>query len=873
MRRMKLSALMFVVLLVVSIPLSAQDEVVLQLAIPFFAEDLLQPVIDEFELANPGIRVQLVPNQGFGIPVQDSDDAEEYQDNLATYFSSADVLFVDESLSPEATRAGYLLDLYPLTLSDANFNDSLFHFNLIHSYEWDGGQWALPISTDFVVLSYIPEAFDETGLAYPTDVWTLADLEFATRSLTAYDANGNITHPGLVVTGNNLATLFLSLLGQGVYTDASFPSSPELRLPELEVILETWMNMDMEGLFDLTDGVDIDTIPMLVENPQQGRGGGPLGNQNDPERVMVLLPGGRAGLNVNGYAISSGTLYPEASYRLISYLINDPNAITASIGTSPALLGVQGTDLTQGSRGDGPGGLLTGNIAEELQPLVDTALIQGIPVAEWRFAEGILDAYELMLSDGLTAQQALEDVNNTLISRLQVADTRAQTTQISVQAPATERVLGEGEIELNFAVLGGRGGFALQEQWQEIGATFAEFDPQIGKVNIEAENQNQFAGNINNYDCFYSGTNLVPDTDLDTLLSLDPLILSDPSFDPNDFLPGVLSQVQLNNQTWAMPLTISPLVMRFDSDALNQAGVPLPQGTWTVAEFEDALRQLRLILAEDEYPLEFNQSSQTALLSLIAVYGGVPIDTRTEPITLNFTDPSTVVAIEQVLRLARNDLLNYATGGLGGGFGGGNNQDDSVIPLYSNIINAFGFGGGPGGNFGQNNTDGMVTFPQGNQFNAVAFEIGTAYLIATTQYPDACYRLISFLEESTDLFQSMPVRYSVMNNANLVITQGESNVAFYRSLADLMSQPNTVLFPNNINTGNFGMTTWLLDVFERYIADEVVDLASELALAEQITQDYLVCIAEIDVPTGQGGFQAVIQQAQACQQSVDPASA
>jgi hypothetical protein len=58
---------------------------------------------------------------------------------------------------------------------------------------------------------------------------------------------------------------------------------------------------------------------------------------------------------------------------------------------------------------------------------------------------------------------------------------------------------------------------------------------------------------------------------------------------------------------------------------------------------------------------------------LIAAYGGLPFDYRTDPPTLNFTDPATVEAIRQVLDLAKADLIQYETLTMNTGLGG----DDS----------------------------------------------------------------------------------------------------------------------------------------------------------------------------------------------------
>jgi hypothetical protein len=57
---------------------------------------------------------------------------------------------------------------------------------------------------------------------------------------------------------------------------------------------------------------------------------------------------------------------------------------------------------------------------------------------------------------------------------------------------------------------------------------------------------------------------------------------------------------------------------------------------------------------------------ESAMLTLIAAYGGLPLDTRTDPPTVNFSDPATVNALQQVLDLVKNGYISYAAGGPGG---------------------------------------------------------------------------------------------------------------------------------------------------------------------------------------------------------------
>ncbi|QPC84001.1 extracellular solute-binding protein [Phototrophicus methaneseepsis] len=872
-------SLFSVLVLVLSVGLTnaQSNDIILQIAAPFIAEDLLQDTISNYEAQHPGVQVQLVTYNGFGsMPVQSSDDAETYQDDLMAYFETADILLVDDGLTPEATRAGYLLDLSPLVQSDPNYDPNAFVGNLSNAFVWDGGQWAVPISTNYTVLTYVPDAFDAAGLTYPTPNWTMDDLIFAAETLTEYNADGSVAMPGLMIQGGTggtaFQTLIISLLGHGVYSDASIPSSPDYSDPTLAALMERWQAFEDEGLLTASGEINNSLIPMVLGNGQNGigvRAGAPgaFGGQNSTAitQVAEVMPGGSAGLQVNGYAISSGTAYPQEAYELVKYLIQDPNAVALSNGSTPA---ISGTDTTVQMPGGGFS--ITMGVSDTLAAIVDSALANGLTPADMRFISGIADAFDYMDSEGLDAQSALDVAATDWLERLTVADSRGATTSIVVNAPETIAQLAESEIALSFGVLRGFGGGI--ETWQALGDEFAAIDAEVGRVDVDQVMGLQSDSFTTDYDCFYSGDNLVPELDLTTILSLDPLIFSDTTLDVNDYIPGILEQVQVNGQTYALPIQVQPLVLEVNTALFEEAGVPVPDGTWNVSQFEDALQQLMNVVGEGEAPLQLTTLGETGLLSLITIYGGMPFDLTTDTMGLNFTDPNTVAAIQQVLDLVKAGYISYfAPAGVGAvTAAAGPPQGD--VAISSSVQGAFGRGGfgGPGG--GNNIPTQSITFPTGNN-NAVSFQLGGLYLSASSQHPEACYRFMSYVANSADSFNTMPTRYSLINSNALLSVQGQETVDFYNAMANLMSQPNTVVLPSVLQTLGFGSTNWLLGVFESYINDEVTDLATELQIAQERTQDFMDCIETAQAELGQNNseesFTNFFQQVETCEASAN----
>lgn len=67
----------------------------------------------------------------------------------------------------------------------------------------------------------------------------------------------------------------------------------------------------------------------------------------------------------------------------------------------------------------------------------------------------------------------------------------------------------------------------------------------------------------------------------------------------------------------------------------------------------------------------------------------------------------------------------------------------------------------------------MTTYPTGT-YSAVSYEIGTGYISATSQNPDACYRLFGFLAQRPELFGGMPALRSQFGNPALLASVGQS---------------------------------------------------------------------------------------------------
>lgn len=863
----------------------------LVLSVPFVWEDVLTPdLLAAFEAQYPGVDVQVVFSEtsffGFG-PVTGVD---EQLDSTEERVTSADVLYVDSStLSAADTQAGYYLNLAPLAMSDATLDTSDFVPAAWQSFQWDNGLWALPLSVDVILVTYDPAAFDEAGLAYPNERWTIDDFATAARALAEYNADGTVATPGLstVAGGNNQVVFLRALAGAGFYDDTVVPNAPSFANPALEYILETWYELVSEGVVLAQGGGREETIPLRVEgiNGYAERGFGRPGEDNDTVRYASLLPGGVAGLNVQGFAVSAGTQYPELAYALASFLTGRSELANNIFSAAPARYSLAGTATMPANNNPvgGPGGgaffVGTRTVPETIRPVFEQGLSVALPVAELRYASYLSVALNDMLANGTDALSALQAAEAQAVSDMQTALARAGTVDLTVIPPAPAPTLAPGEIALTCAVNTGFGGpmrggrLFNQDEWDRLIADFVASDPEVGLVTVEAVQENDLAALAEQYDCFILTGNVVEGSDLSPLLNLDPLLDTDPTFDRNDVIGNTLAQLQQSDKTWGVPLAIQPQMLQYDTLQFAQAGVPEPTNGWTVDAFVDALRRLKPY-DTDPAPFVPSDPSGSYLLMLIAAFGGLPLDYRTDPPTVNFTDAQTVEAIRQVLDLAVQGYISYsqqATFAVTIGVG------DSSPAITTSAMNQFRPPAPSGQGGSAQSTTALTTYPQGSQYNAVAYEITAGYISATAQNPEAAYRFLSAVARTPQLFSGMPARGSLVSDPAVIAAQGANVVAVYQQLDALLRAPNTIVFPT-FGAGRGGgeltmvVSYWLRRAFDRYVL-EGADLESELAEAEQLTLAYLECTQGITVDQSVDTPEQRFQQFEAlrqCATSVDP---
>lgn len=820
----------------------------------YFLDD--DDLITEFEELYPGSSFVFVESPDDLFFRQTDPDApfSDLLDNAEELASQADVIVTmgPEIITPYTTVAGYFLDLRPLIQTDVDLNPADYYPRAWEAYQWDGGTWGVPASLSLRFFMYNPQAFDQAAVQYPSARWTLDDLALAIRNLTEYDADGEVVAPGYIGFGLEQAIL-RGILGQGFYDEAILPNPPMLDNPALAELLSQWEAYNEEGLFQQQPGPDTDfqQIPLrgegfysIVERFEivstdgdlsGGGGGGGIGTvrggDGEPlEFLPAVLPGGVTQMDVQAFAVSAGTRHPEAAYNLARFLA-DRYAINFGGGDLPALRDTAdlGVEIVREYR-------------EGAEGFVDVALDAALTPADLRFADGLHRAMNLMMTEGFDATTALQTAQQETLENFQLAQERAATTVIEVAPPPEPVQLAEGEIGLTFGISAFGPSLPNRDQWDNAVADFVASEPSIGNVELETR---FFSGDPEaQVDCYYSAFNDLQFIELENLLSMDPFLDTDPNFDPQAIASGVQEQLQREGLTWGYPLTMQPVVLYYDSNRFNEAGIPSPRDGWSADEFAMTVEDLSQAFEPDQATPLYMGSTQE-ILALVAGFGGLPYDFRQQPALVNFTEPETVSAIQRVLDLAKNDTIAYqpltqayqqlSSGGIFG-----------APIIYIGGMNPFRFGSVPGSS-PEENPIRTVNLPTNGRYIPVQYEVGAAFITAQTLYPEACYNWISFIAQRPELLLGAPANTTLLDDPSVEASLGADMIETLRQLVEQVDSPNAVSFSNR----DFSQTTyleqlWLLGVFDAYVlGDDPIDLNAALADAEAKTLAFRACMAAV----------------------------
>ncbi len=133
------------------------------------------------------------------------------------------------------------------------------------------------------------------------------------------------------------------------------------------------------------------------------------------------------------------------------------------------------------------------------------------------------------------------------------------------------------------------------------------------------------------------------------LAPLDDYLAASDVIHREDFYPATITPFTMNGQLWCIPQNMSSLVVYYNKDMFDAAGVPYPANDWTQADFLAAARALTQDVDGDGRIDQYGVGIEPAFLRLapfIWQFGGELVDNPTQPTRLMLDSPEAMAAFQ-----------------------------------------------------------------------------------------------------------------------------------------------------------------------------------------------------------------------------------
>jgi multiple sugar transport system substrate-binding protein len=545
----------------------------------------------------------------------------------------------------------------------------------------------------------------------------------------------------------------------------------------------------------------------------------------------------------NDLAMSAGTQQPDAAWRWMVFL------------SSKSLRGVgQGTQYLPARRStaETPGGYwdeLDEELVDALRYAVDHGYITDGPVGYDAFNE----AYDAVMAEEKTAKVAMDDAQARVRSEteqrlLEAADATPAPTVMVVASKEPEAT--GAEVVISFVP--GLGSFNL-EPYRRLAKRFQEENPDIAvdvkmlDITGAGGGAPSLASLARSADCFQWFPSLQDPKSLEAILSLDPFLEADDTFDLDDYYPQLTKQFTEQGQVWALPADVTPFIIEYNRDLFDAAGVAYPTVDWTWEDFLEtavALTQGEGETKQYGYVAEMYESSD--LMLMLERLGGRLVDSEADPPVFTLDDPSVVEALGWYASLHTEYKVKPA-----------------FITDISKLMGASAaylereglINGGRAAMWTSSATTAAVMGPRENLNIGVAPVPGRAdgtsrasilttsgyFISAETEERLACWKWIIFLSREAEAVQGFPARRSLAESDVYRERVGEERAAAYMSSVADAAEPSSLDVLDDEEWMG-GALFWVFQAYGKVLEGEM-SAEEALAEAQELAEEYQACLA------------------------------
>lgn len=298
----------------------ADDEVTLSMWVWDDAQvPATQAMIDEFQEANPNIKVEITSIAG----------VTDYNTKMQSVIGTADapeIFWINFNLAKEYVPMGFVQDLTEWIEADESFDLSGLNEGITNEYTVDGSVYGIAKDTDAYAVFYNKAMFDEAGVDYPDNDWTTDDFAEVAEKLTSDTVKGFANS-----TSDRAYYAFMYAFGGSPYTeDGSAPNvNSEGSVAGMQYLLDLMNNgyaFTGPELAEINANVAFESnmCAMVIDGSWMvSEFATALGDNLG----IVELPQGPAGRGSCGHGIAYATTtsneHPEETWKFLSYLGSD----------------------------------------------------------------------------------------------------------------------------------------------------------------------------------------------------------------------------------------------------------------------------------------------------------------------------------------------------------------------------------------------------------------------------------------------------------------------------------------------------------------------------------------------------------------------
>jgi ABC-type glycerol-3-phosphate transport system substrate-binding protein len=824
-----------------------------------FERQVFEPLIATFNQQNPGIRVQFVSLDEAIRPVPgEAFDPGLMVRKIVSAADTAAVFFI----RPEDMKNGLLHDLKPLIDADADFNADDYYPGVFDPASLNGASYMLPRTIHIQLMSYNKDLWAARGLPAPKPDWTWRDVLGAAEQL-AQKRGSEVDVYGLLDWGSGYMALFNELAASGVDLFATPADQLRLDRPEIATALERVATLAKSGALyykpqdpnGLVMGDDFRKLiveqraamwprDMLFAGPGGEEPAFPIGVAPMPASPLPFFGGSE------GYVMSSGTQYPQAAWRWLSFLsrqqIKSPFEQQDGIGQLPAR-----KSLAENS---GYWSNLDQEAAAAVRAVVERPAAP-LPERDFnaQFLEPLGKALAAVVSGKQLADQALREAQATLDKQL----AQAQTTPTAVPASgpivvATPQVeiVPDGAAVVSFGVF----------QWQadQVRPIARKFNQNNPEIFVQIKNIDMggsppsLAGAAAASDCFMwwgpPGKEEITAT-----LDLQPLLDADPAFSIDDYPALLLAPFRQESGLYGLPHEVTFRVLSYNKDAFDAAGLSYPTADWTLNDLLNAAQKLTTGSDESkQYGYATDGPLTEDLLFFMNRFGAAPTQGSGDAVKPNYTDAKVIEAVRFYVDLLRDysphkEFKGYKTGEMFGGELFGLIREGRVGMSFD-FGNTF-FFVGPGEQ--PKYTRAIAPPPLGEgPLAAEDVRSNGLFISASTQQAQACWQWLKHLSgDPSELARqgSFPARSSVAQSEAFLGAASSGAAEVYKAYRTAFERTSGQS-PREPFYGSQLDYFWFFRAVDRALQGK--NLERELADAQALSEQYLTCVRGEKNPGG-----------------------